>query len=118
ILLDAPCSGSGIISHHPDIKLLRRAADLISFNTQQLRLLQGLWPALAEGGQLLYCTCSIMPEENANMISRFLAQTPSAILEPLKVNWGVDTGAGHQLLPNTGENGGFFYAKISKRTAT
>ncbi len=116
ILLDAPCSGSGIISHHPDIKLLRRAADLVSFNTQQRRLLEGLWPALAEGGQLLYCTCSIMPEENADMINCFLAQTPSAVLEPLQVDWGVDTGAGHQLLPNTGKNGGFFYAKISKRT--
>ncbi|MBT8148508.1 MAG: 16S rRNA (cytosine(967)-C(5))-methyltransferase RsmB [Gammaproteobacteria bacterium] len=118
ILLDAPCSGTGVISHHPDIKLLRRASDGAAFATQQLRLLRALWTSLARGGSLLYCTCSILPAENAELVKKFLATTPDAELQPLAVGWGIDTGAGHQLLPNTGENGGFFYAKLSKRGAT
>jgi 16S rRNA (cytosine967-C5)-methyltransferase len=114
ILLDAPCSGTGIISHHPDIKFLRRSGDLAQFAEQQTTLLNQLWPLLKEGGQLLYCTCSIMPEENAAVIDAFLTQTPSAKALPIDAQWGVISGSGRQLLPNKGKNGGFFYARLSK----
>ena len=114
ILLDAPCSGTGIISHHPDIKLLRRSGDLAQFAEQQKTLLTRLWPLLKDGGQLLYCTCSIMPEENATVIDWFLKQTPNASAEIIDAQWGVISGSGRQLLPNKGKNGGFFYARLSK----
>ena len=114
ILLDAPCSGTGIISHHPDIKLLRRSSDLAQFAEQQKTLLTQLWPLLKDGGQLLYCTCSIMPEENAAVIDWFLNQMPNANAEIIDAQWGVISGSGHQLLPNKGKNGGFFYARLSK----
>lgn len=114
ILLDAPCSGTGIISHHPDIKLLRRESDIEKFASQQKALLNNLWPLLAEGGELLYCTCSIMPEENAKLIKWFLDQTSSATLIPIEAKWGEPLEAGRQLLPISGKNGGFFYARLSK----
>lgn len=122
ILLDAPCSGTGVISHHPDIKLLRRAADINTFAKQQMRLLQNLWPLLKEQGELLYCTCSIMPEENHLLIKQFLDDTPNAKLSPLispqissqQIEAAHDCSTGHQLLPNSGKNGGFFYARLSK----
>ena len=78
ILLDAPCSGTGIISHHPDIKILRRETDIASFAQQQKRLLNALWAALKPGGELLYCTCSVMPEENNHVIDAFLQAMPDA----------------------------------------
>lgn len=117
ILLDAPCSGTGIISHHPDIKLLRRPGDINTFAKQQMQLLNNLWPLLASDGELLYCTCSIMPEENARLIDAFLAATPKAKALPIECDegeWGIACGAGRQLLPNRGKNGGFFYARLSK----
>lgn len=114
ILLDAPCSGTGIISHHPDIKLLRRPSDLKQFAAQQKQLLNTLWPLLAEGGQLLYCTCSIMPEENSRIIETFIEQTASAKISPISAQWGEACEMGRQLLPNQGKNGGFFYARLSK----
>ncbi|MDG2035177.1 MAG: 16S rRNA (cytosine(967)-C(5))-methyltransferase RsmB [Pseudomonadales bacterium] len=114
ILLDAPCSGTGIISHHPDIKLIRRSSDLAQFAEQQKTLLTQLWPLLKDGGQLLYCTCSIMPEENAAVIDWFLNQMQNANAEIIDAQWGVISGSGHQLLPNKGKNGGFFYARLSK----
>jgi len=114
ILLDAPCSGTGVISHHPDIKLLRRASDITGFAKQQLQLLTRLWPMLADGGELLYSTCSIMAEENQRLIDQFLAATESATSIPIDAEWGIRCGAGRQLLPIRGNNGGFFYARLSK----
>ncbi|MCE2947400.1 MAG: 16S rRNA (cytosine(967)-C(5))-methyltransferase RsmB [bacterium] len=78
ILLDAPCSGSGVVRRHPDIKWLRRAADLPRLAAQQRRLLQALWPVLAPGGLLLYCTCSVFPVENESVPDAFLADQPDA----------------------------------------
>lgn len=114
ILVDAPCSGTGVISHHPDIKLLRRPSDLATFASQQLQLLNSLWPLLADDGLLLYCTCSVMPQENAEVIDTFLNEQPGAQAQPIEASWGVAHGAGRQLLPNRGKNGGFFYARLSK----
>lgn len=114
ILLDAPCSATGVISHHPDIKLLRRPADINSFVTQQQNLITQLWPLLKPGGRLLYATCSVMGEENELLIDWFLQQTNDAEAVAITADWGVVRGAGRQLLPKLSENGGFFYAVLSK----
>ena len=78
ILLDAPCSGSGVVRRHPDIKWLRRASDLPRLAAQQRRLLDALWTVLAPGGSLLYCTCSVFPAENEAVLDAFLADQPDA----------------------------------------
>jgi len=114
ILVDAPCSGTGIISHHPDIKLLRRPGDMSKFAHQQSNLLYELWPLLKHGGKLLYCTCSILKEENEQVVSHFLEQHPDAALDVQNLPNATDTGHGYQLLPNRGKNGGFFFARLSK----
>ena len=114
ILLDAPCSATGVISHHPDIKLLRRPSDIESFVTQQQKLITQLWPLLKPGGQLLYATCSVMAEENELLVDWFLHKTNDAEVIPINAEWGIERGAGRQLLPKPSENGGFFYAVLSK----
>lgn len=114
ILLDAPCSGTGVIRRHPDIKLLRRASDIDALAERQYRLLQALWPLLSPGGEFLYATCSLLPQENKLVIQRFLGIQSDARLAPIQAPWGHDTGFGRQIL--TGEAGmdGFFYARLYK----
>jgi len=114
ILLDAPCSATGVIRRHPDIKLLREPQDLKKLAELQLQLLASLWQTLKAGGKLVYATCSIFPQENARIIERFLAKEPSAELQPLSCNWGFDTGFGHQLFPQEDGHDGFFYAVLNK----
>jgi len=114
ILLDAPCSGSGIISHHPDIKLLRTQGDIKNFALQQMQLLQSLWHTLALRGELIYCTCSIFPEETHQIVAEFLNCTSTAKISKIEASWGVEQPFGRQLLPNPNKNGGFFYARLSK----
>ncbi|RZA20411.1 MAG: 16S rRNA (cytosine(967)-C(5))-methyltransferase RsmB [Lysobacteraceae bacterium] len=115
ILVDAPCSATGIVRRQPDVLLHRRESDLASLVETQADLLDATWPLLAAGGSLLYATCSILREENAGQVEAFLARTPDAVLEPLDASFGRDTGFGTQRLP--GENGmdGFFYARLRKR---
>lgn len=113
ILADVPCSASGIVRRHPDIKWLRRASDVAQFATQQKRMLDGLWRLLASGGKLLYTTCSIFHEENSLQIADFLARHADADLLPLcgvKTLDGLPEG---QLLPDC-EHDGFFYALLKK----
>ncbi|WP_129139246.1 16S rRNA (cytosine(967)-C(5))-methyltransferase RsmB [Modicisalibacter coralii] len=114
ILLDAPCSGTGVIRRHPDIKHLRRPADLRELATLQARLLDTLWQTLAPGGTLLYATCSVLPEENADQIDAFLARTPDAQATTPEAAWGRVAGAGRQLLPQDDGHDGFFYARLEK----
>lgn len=114
ILLDAPCSGSGVIRRHPDIKLLRRASDIEQLAAQQLRLLKALWPLLNEGGKLLYATCSILPQENENVVHRFLAQEETAMERDIDVNYGQSRQHGIQILPGEHQMDGFFYACLQK----
>ena len=114
ILLDAPCSGTGVIRRHPDIKLLRTAADIRQFAELQGRLLAALWPLLAPGGLLLYATCSAMPAENTDVITAFCAAQADAQPQPLAVNWGLEQPAGRQLLPTPTGSDGFFYALLRK----
>jgi 16S rRNA (cytosine967-C5)-methyltransferase len=114
ILVDAPCSATGVIRRHPDVKLLRRASDIAPLAEQQLRILQGLWPLLKPGGTLLYATCSILDEENSQVVQHFLAQQADAICLPCTVSWGESAGCGRQLLQAPGSPDGLFYALLHK----
>lgn len=114
ILLDAPCSATGVIRRHPDIKYLRRADDLDVLVRTQQQILNALWPLLAPGGMLLYATCSVLAEENSLQIEKFLGSHDDARLEPLELNWGRPTTAGRQILPGEENMDGFFYACLRK----
>jgi 16S rRNA (cytosine967-C5)-methyltransferase len=114
ILLDAPCSATGVIRRHPDIKLLRQETDILSLAEIQLTLLRQLWTTLKPGGILLYATCSIFSQENSRIIERFLKQQEAATLSPIEADWGLDTGFGRQLFPQSGSHDGFFYARLRK----
>ncbi|HEY7883884.1 MAG TPA: 16S rRNA (cytosine(967)-C(5))-methyltransferase RsmB [Cellvibrionaceae bacterium] len=118
ILLDAPCSGSGIIRRHSDIKVLRSATEITRLAALQDLLLQALWPLLKPGGLLLYATCSALPEENCQVIERFLSQTADAEHRPIAADWGFSQSAGRQLLPQIDGHDGFFYAKLYKSGKT
>ena len=107
VLLDAPCTGSGVIRRHPDIKLLRWESDVASLVSEQRRLLDALWPTVAEQGVMLYATCSVIKDENEHQVSDFMQRTPDAIL----------LGTPLQILPGENAMDGFFYAAIRKRSA-
>lgn len=116
ILFDAPCSATGVIRRHPDIKLLRRENDIVPLANVQLDILQTLWQTLKPGGRLIYATCSIFPQENSRIIQRFLKQEAGARSECIAAPWGQDTGFGRQLLPQANGHDGFFYACLIKPT--
>src|SRR5207253_10389601 len=123
ILVDAPCSSSGVIRRHPDIKLLRRAEDIPALAALQLAILKAAAGMLTPGGRLLYATCSVLPEENEEVIARLLAAEPQLALARMPAGGelapgAVDRGAGAQLLPGA-EAGtdGFYYACLEKTTA-
>jgi 16S rRNA (cytosine967-C5)-methyltransferase len=115
VLLDAPCSATGIIRRQPDIKWHRRERDIAALIATQDRLLDALWRTLKPGGRLLYATCSILRAENAERITSFLTRTPDASEVSLDSRYGHATNPGRQRLP--GENGmdGFYYALLEKR---
>ena len=114
ILLDAPCSATGIIRRHPDIKLLRREVDLEKLKQIQAQLLNSLWACLKPGGLLLYSTCSVLPEENNDIVESFLAHQPDAQHEGIQADWGVECTRGRQLLPLPDGTDGFFFARLRK----
>lgn len=114
ILLDAPCSGTGVIRRHPDIKILRSESDIAQLAELQFQLLNALWPLLARDGILLYATCSIMPEENTRVLERFLAVTENARELPIDATWGIAQNIGRQLLPSIDGCDGFYYAQLQK----
>ncbi len=113
ILLDAPCSGSGVIRRHPDIKLLRKPKDIVNLAKTQSLLLAALWPLLVPGGKLLYVTCSVFQQENSDVIEAFCHANPDAELKPIEPTFGIEVSFGRQLLPNDEEDG-FFYALLEK----
>ena len=113
ILADVPCSASGVVRRHPDIKWLRRASDLPRFVKQQQRMLDTLWRLLASGGKLLYTTCSIFQEENSLQAADFLARHADARQLPLSGVRTLDGTPDGQLLPDN-EHDGFFYALLQK----
>ena len=116
ILLDAPCSATGVIRRQPDIKLHRQNSDIAQVVNEQKQLLESLWGKVKQGGHLLYATCSILPQENAEQIKSFLDRHPDAKLEPLTTDimaLGIDTRFGLQILPQNWHDG-FFYALLKK----
>lgn len=118
ILLDAPCSATGVIRRHPDIKLTRQADDIPALATLQGELLDALWPTLEVGGMLLYATCSTLPTENTDVIEAFLARTPGARELDLATEAGLRQPHGRQLLAQEGGHDGFYYAKLIKIAAS
>jgi len=118
ILLDVPCTATGVIRRHPDIKLLRRAPDVDELVARQARILDAVWPLLRPGGILLYVTCSLLPEENQCQIDRFLDRRADARVVPIDAPWGRPAGAGRQTLPGEREMDGFFYARLTRAERT
>jgi 16S rRNA (cytosine967-C5)-methyltransferase len=117
ILLDAPCSATGVIRHHPDIKLLRQEKDIAVLAETQLQLLRALWPLLKPRGYLLYVTCSILPQENDEVTGRFLAAVSDAQCDVIETGWGIQTAYGKQLLPEENGHDGFYFCRIQKSVA-
>ena len=115
ILIDAPCSGTGVIRRHPDIKALRRPTDIASLVEKQRQLLEKLWPLLNTGGLLIYTTCSIIKQENEQQIMDFLDQHPDAEECELTPEPATRRPAGYQRLPGENQFDGFFYACLRRR---
>lgn len=115
VLLDAPCSATGVIRRHPDIKYLRQAADISHLQQVQQTMLQALWPLLKPGGRLVYATCSILPVENSEQMAAFLASAEAAVEHVIDADWGRGCTVGRQLLPASDGGDGFYYAVLEKR---
>ena len=115
ILVDAPCSATGVIRRNPDIKYLRKGEDVASLSNIQLAVLNNCWQMLAPGGRLVYATCSIFPQENERLIGRFMKQADDATLVTIDAEWGEPRPAGRQLMPQAGGHDGFYYAVLEKR---
>ena len=113
VLLDAPCSATGIIRRHPDIKWLRKSKDIDVLVNLQKQILDAIWPLIKPGGSMLYATCSVLPEENHLQISDFLSRTSNALLDNTFYNDSVDK-PGKQILPGDQQMDGFYYARLLK----
>lgn len=120
ILLDAPCSATGVVRRHPDIKLLRRASDIQRLAKLQRNLLAALWPLLAPGGQLLYVTCSVIGAENDDVVAEFLQENDQAVENDVLPNNNIRDlmrrkACGYQVLPGTADLDGFYFACLQKQ---
>ena len=115
ILVDAPCSASGVIRRHPDIKSLRQPDDLTSLARIQQQILRQSWRMLRPGGVLLYVTCSVFKMENEQQIAALLSERADAREVPIEADWGFACLHGRQLLPGDLDGDGFYYAKLEKR---
>jgi len=114
VLLDVPCSGTGVIRRHPDIKLLRTPSEVAVLVEKQRALLAAAWPLLREGGYLLYSTCSVLKAENDGQIATFLADHPAAKALPPEIPGATRSAVGTQLFPSPGGHDGFYYALLRK----
>jgi 16S rRNA (cytosine967-C5)-methyltransferase len=115
VLIDTPCTASGVMRRHPDIKLLRRESDIMSLVSQQRKILDAIWPLLKPGGMMLYSTCSIFKDENEKQITGFLQSNVDAEEIDLSVaNWGSACAHGRQILPGESDMDGFYYALLRK----
>lgn len=114
ILLDAPCSATGVIRRHPDIKVLRQESDIANLQQQQRRILEALWPLLKTGGRLLYATCSILPEENTQQIAAFVTQHEDVKVCSISLDAGSACEYGWQILSGQCDMDGFYYALLEK----
>ena len=115
ILIDAPCSASGVIRRHPDIKYHRRQSDVQALVSVQRGLLEALWPLLAQGGLVLYATCSILPQENQQQVLEFVKSHSDAAPCRIDSEWGRAVDPGRQILPGDHGMDGFYYARLAKR---
>ncbi len=115
ILLDAPCSSTGVIRRHPDIKLLRRASDIPSLAKLQGSLLEAVWPLLEPGGMLVYATCSMLRAENRSVVDTFLRCRPDAEPVPVTGSWGIPETVGRQIAAGADGMDGFYYAVLRKQ---
>lgn len=114
ILLDAPCSGSGVLRRHPDIKLLRKHTDIPELVHRQQAILKALWPLLNRGGKLLYVTCSILKDENERQLAAFVSEQADAQVLLLPGPWGIEQSPGRQILTGENQMDGFYYGCIQK----
>jgi 16S rRNA (cytosine967-C5)-methyltransferase len=114
ILLDAPCSATGVIRRHPEIKWLRSPEQVSEAAALQAGLLRSLWPLLRAGGMLVYATCSVLRDENSEQISRFIEFHGDAHPEAPEVPYGVPCTTGRQILPAEADMDGFFYARVRR----
>jgi 16S rRNA (cytosine967-C5)-methyltransferase len=117
ILLDAPCTASGIVRRHPDVRWLRRPGDIAQLAAQQKRLLEALWPLLRPGGRLLYCTCSVFNAEGQGQIETFLMHHTEALLLPSPGHLLPQSGMADPVFPDNllREYDGFYYALLEKQ---
>ncbi len=114
ILVDAPCSSSGVIRRHPDIKIKKSMSNLQSTIEIQAKILSNVWEYLVQGGELIYITCSVFKKENDQMILKFLKAHHDAELIIIREKWGVETKVGRQILPGMENSDGFFFSKLKK----
>ncbi|MDO5651744.1 MAG: transcription antitermination factor NusB [Moraxella sp.] len=114
IMLDAPCTATGVIRRHPDIALLRQETDIAGTVQLQAEILDNLWQTLAVDGYLLYITCSILKVENETQITQFLARHANAVDVPIEADWGIAQAVGRQCLPISDGGDGFYYALLKK----
>jgi 16S rRNA (cytosine967-C5)-methyltransferase len=114
ILLDAPCSATGVIRRNPDIKILRKPEDIVKLAALQQSLLSALWQCVKPGGIFVYATCSILPVENANNVKLFIAAHTDAEEVLITADWGIEQAVGRQILPSLDGPDGFYYACIRK----
>lgn len=116
ILLDAPCSATGVIRRHPDIKLLRKQTDIRELCKTQRKMLNALWKTLKPGGKLIYSTCSVFRDENDRQISQFLSEQHQAVENKIELPVGHAMPSGWQILPGEDNLDGFYYASLSKKS--
>ena len=116
ILLDAPCSASGVIRRHPDIKLLRQDTDIDNLSKIQTELLEKVWKTLRKGSMLIYATCSVLPQENDQVVAQFLATNNDASLVKIEADWGIATDFGRQIFPSAKGGDGFYYSRLQKNS--
>jgi 16S rRNA (cytosine967-C5)-methyltransferase len=116
ILLDVPCSATGVIRRHPDIKYLRRSSDIAPLVELQANILRNIWPLLKPGGLLLYATCSLLPDENELQVANFLRGQDDARERAIEADWGEARAFGRQIAPGMQQMDGFYYARLEKLT--
>ncbi|MFO8154421.1 MAG: 16S rRNA (cytosine(967)-C(5))-methyltransferase RsmB [Pseudomonadota bacterium] len=114
ILIDAPCTGTGVIRRHPDIKFLRRPDDIDALRGRQAAILQASWEMLRPGGRLVYATCSVLAAENAGQMAAFVEARSDAAPTMPAADWGRVSGPGRQILPGEAGMDGFYYAVVDK----
>jgi 16S rRNA (cytosine967-C5)-methyltransferase len=115
ILIDAPCSATGVLRRRPDVRLHRRESDIAAMHEQQRRILSALWPLLAPGGRLIYITCSVLRAENEVIVGDLLAQQGDARVVPFTLPVGHAAKVGWQILPGDGDLDGMYYAVLEKQ---